>query len=80
MPPILQHDRIRAFLGTLANDAALRAYINDRVTVLNGEVAANRLTSEDAALLLEGTHSRVQQVMSKGGGRVNWVVTWVVGN
>ena len=74
-----QAGRVRAFLKRLAkNDKLLISYINDRVVVLQNEVKANRLTTEDAALLMDSDYTRIYEVMSKGSQPMRWIVIWII--
>ena len=74
-----QAERIRDFLARLdEEDDLLRRYFKDRVTVLREEVEAERLTSEDVALLLDTDYSHVAEVMSKGSKARRWLVIWIV--
>jgi hypothetical protein len=75
-----QAARIRKFLTTLAKkDALLHSYINDRVAVLQNEVKANRLTTEDVALLLDNDYARVYEVMSHGSTPAfRWIIIWII--
>jgi hypothetical protein len=71
--------RIRAFLKRLAtSDPLLKAYINDRVAVLEEERKKNNLTSEDVALLLDSDYTRVYEVMSKGSQPYRWIIIWII--
>ena len=71
--------RIRKFLARLAkNDPLLHSYINDRVVVLEAEVKAHRLTTEDVALLLDSDYTRIYEVMSQGSVPFRWVVVWII--
>jgi hypothetical protein len=73
-----QAGRIREFLKRLAtNDKLLISYINDRVVVLQNEVKAKRLTSEDVALLLDSDYTRVYEVMSQGSAPQRWITIWI---
>jgi hypothetical protein len=77
-----QADRIRDFLKRLAkDDVLLLRYVKDRDAVLREEEKAGRLTTEDVALLREGSYSQVAEVMSKSEGEPQWwiVCWWVVG-
>jgi hypothetical protein len=76
---IQQAGRIRKFLKRLAaNDRLLIRYINDRVVVLQDEVKAKRLATEDVALLLDSDYSHVYEVMSQGSEPMRWIVIWIV--
>ena len=55
----------------------LKAYINDRVAVLEEERKKNKLTSEDVALLLDSDYCRVYEVMSKGSEAYRWIIIWI---
>ena len=71
--------RIRKFLKSLAtNDPLLISYINDRVVVLENEVKAKRLTTEDVALLLSDDYCRVSEVMSQGSAPQRWIIVWII--
>jgi hypothetical protein len=71
-----QADRIGAFLTRLAaNDSLILAYMSDPAAVLKDEVANDNLILQDVALLLEGSYSRVKEVMSQGSSAgIIWVV------
>lgn len=74
-----QAGRIRAFLKRLAkNDKLLISYVNDRVVVLQNEVKANRLTTEDVALLMDSDYTRVYEVMSQGSAPMRWIIIWII--
>jgi hypothetical protein len=74
-----QAKRVRTFLQLLAkDDKLLVAYIDDRVTVLQAQVKAKKLTHEDVALLLDSDYTRIYEVMSKGSAPQRWIVVWIV--
>ena len=73
-----QAERIRAFLGRLAEeDDLLRRYIEDRGAVLRG-VDPKELYGEDVALLLDSDYSRVYEVMSQGSAPQRWIIIWII--
>ena len=69
-----QAARLEPFLGRLAaDDDVLLDYLNRREDFLRDEVKAGNLWVEDAALLLEGSYSRVREVMSHCSQGIVWV-------
>jgi hypothetical protein len=73
-PDRLDPDPIKKFLVAQTSPANLPNYIQHQHAVVDADMT---LSLAEKALLLEGSHQRVQQVMALKSP-THWVVIWVV--